>query len=67
MSEDCQKCGTAMWDLDEDGNCPACSDIVGYCLICHGTGISSYTNHGQGEDNVEAIKCENCEGFGYCY
>ena len=22
MSEDCQKCGTAMWDLDEDGNCP---------------------------------------------
>lgn len=27
MSEDCQKCGTAIWDLDEDGNCPACSDI----------------------------------------
>lgn len=22
MSEDCQECGTAMWDLDEDGNCP---------------------------------------------
>lgn len=26
MSEDCQKCGTAMWDLDEDRNCPSCSD-----------------------------------------
>lgn len=27
MSEDCQKCGTAMWDLDEDRLCPGCSDI----------------------------------------
>jgi len=27
MSEDCQKCGTAMWDLDEEGNCPWCSDL----------------------------------------
>lgn len=25
MSEDCQKCGTMMWDLDEDGHCPDCS------------------------------------------
>ena len=25
MSEDCQTCGTAMWDLDEDRNCPGCS------------------------------------------
>lgn len=65
MSEDCRKCGTAMWDLDEDGNCPACSDIVEYCLVCNGTGISSYVNHGHGEDSVEAIKCDNCEGFGY--
>lgn len=26
MSEDCRTCGTAMWDLDEDLNCPGCSD-----------------------------------------
>jgi len=26
MSEDCQKCGTAMYELDEDRNCPGCSD-----------------------------------------
>lgn len=26
MSEDCQKCGTAMYDLDEYRNCPGCSD-----------------------------------------
>ena len=28
MSEDCQKCGTAMYDiseLDEERNCPGCS------------------------------------------
>lgn len=25
MSEDCQQCGTMMWDLDEDGHCPDCS------------------------------------------
>lgn len=32
MSEDCQKCGTAMWDLDEDGNCPGGgSDDTWYC------------------------------------
>lgn len=31
MSEDCQKCGTAMWDLEEDGNCPGCSDDTWYC------------------------------------
>lgn len=29
MSEDCQKCGTAMWELDEDLNCPGCSDRNG--------------------------------------
>lgn len=34
MSEDCQTCGTAMWDLDEEGNCPACSS--GRC-ICAAT------------------------------
>lgn len=27
MSEDCQKCGTAMYDLDKDRNCPGCSDF----------------------------------------
>lgn len=26
MSEDCQKCGTAMWDLDDERLCPGCSD-----------------------------------------
>lgn len=26
MSEDCRKCGTAMWELDEDLNCPGCSN-----------------------------------------
>lgn len=26
MSEDCQKCGTSMYDLDEDRQCPGCSD-----------------------------------------
>lgn len=35
MSEDCQSCGTAMWDLDEEGLCPACSiqeiDLLGTC------------------------------------
>lgn len=37
MSEDCQTCGTAMWDLDEDRNCPACSyaepeiDLLTFC------------------------------------
>jgi len=25
MSEDCQTCGTAMYELDEDRNCPGCS------------------------------------------
>lgn len=25
MSEDCRTCGTAMWELDEDLNCPGCS------------------------------------------
>lgn len=25
MSEDCQKCGTATYDLDEEELCPACS------------------------------------------
>lgn len=24
MSEDCRTCGTAMWELDEDLNCPGC-------------------------------------------
>lgn len=27
MSEDCQKCGTAMYELDEDRLCPGCSDM----------------------------------------
>lgn len=30
MSEDCQKCGTSMYDaseLDEERNCPGCSDL----------------------------------------
>ena len=30
MSEDCQKCGTAMYDiaeLDKERNCPGCSDL----------------------------------------
>lgn len=26
MSEDCQKCGTAMYDLDEERLCPGCSN-----------------------------------------
>ena len=26
MSEDCQTCGTAMYELDEDRNCPGCGD-----------------------------------------
>lgn len=30
MSEDCQKCGTAMRDLDEEWNCPSCSDTDTY-------------------------------------
>lgn len=25
MSEDCQSCGTAMFELDEDRLCPGCS------------------------------------------
>jgi len=25
VSEDCRTCGTAMWELDEDLNCPGCS------------------------------------------
>lgn len=25
MSEDCQTCGTAMYELDEDRNCPGCN------------------------------------------
>lgn len=25
MSEDCQTCGAAMYELDEDRNCPGCS------------------------------------------
>ena len=25
MSEDCQTCGTAMYELDEDRNCVGCS------------------------------------------
>jgi hypothetical protein len=27
MSEDCQKCGTAMYELDEERLCPGCSDV----------------------------------------
>lgn len=27
MSEDCQSCGTAMFELDEDRLCPGCSDV----------------------------------------
>lgn len=27
MSEDCQKCGTAMYELDEDKLCPGCSEL----------------------------------------
>lgn len=30
MSEDCQKCGTAMYELDEDRNCPGCSEYGEY-------------------------------------
>lgn len=26
MSEDCQKCGTARYELDEERLCPNCSD-----------------------------------------
>lgn len=26
MNEDCQKCGTAMWDLDDDDLCPRCAN-----------------------------------------
>lgn len=31
MSEDCQTCGTAMYELDEDGNCVGCSGNEWYC------------------------------------
>ena len=34
------------------------------CKKCNGTGIESYFNHGHGEDSVEPIKCEECDGFG---
>jgi hypothetical protein len=32
VSEDCQKCGTAMCELDEDRNCPGClmNDLAAY-------------------------------------
>lgn len=45
MSEDCQKCGTAIYDLDEDRLCPGCSDYNDYseggytsCGACNGYG-----------------------------
>lgn len=60
MSEDCQKCGTVMYELDEDRNCPGCSD-TGYdeyseggytsCGACNGYGCDRCMPQDRGNVN----------------
>ena len=37
------------------------------CPVCKGGGISHYEVHGQTEDSVEPIKCQECDGFGIIF
>lgn len=53
MSEDCQTCGTAMWDLDEEGNCPACSNSNEGRCICAATNPFECSCGGWDDVNLE--------------
>ena len=38
------------------------------CLKCNGTGVEDYWDHGfaeHGLEAIEAIRCQDCDGFGY--
>lgn len=61
MSEDCQNCGTAMWDLNEDRLCPGCS---GECPRCEGTGYIENPEYRTDRDAM-ALECPVCHGEGY--
>ncbi len=56
MSEDCQKCGTAMWDLDEERHCPGCSNNepeIDLLSVCGTFNTQDYTS---AEDLCKLLK-----------
>lgn len=63
MSEDCQKCGTAMYELDEDRNCPGCSSDE-ECTTCEGTGYIDNPDYRTDRDSM-ALDCPDCDDEDY--
>lgn len=55
MSEDCMKCGTMMHELDEDRNCPGCSDHNQELLDKYEMYFAYYKD--EYSNIVECVKC----------